>query len=160
MYWRTISVNETKVHCVLSRHCRWIPEHPLSQSYVSASGFIGQCGMRSVRPGQGVAVVGACKEKGGSSPLPPPLPLDPSLVLLSLLDLSLSAFSDCRPGILQCHCTSKSDRESLQSFSAVDHALNKCSRLCAAHACKCRSSSLPTFCADRRHVKTWADTRR
>lgn len=47
-----------------------------SRSYACASAFTGQCGMRSARPRQGVAVVGACKEKGGSSPLP----LDPSLV--------------------------------------------------------------------------------
>lgn len=41
---------------------------------------------------QGVAVVGACTEKGGSFPL---LPLDPSLVFFSMQHLSLSAFSDC-----------------------------------------------------------------
>lgn len=43
-------------------------------------GFTGQCGMKSACSGQGVAVVGACKEKGGSFPFPPSLPLHPSLV--------------------------------------------------------------------------------
>lgn len=88
--------------------------------------------MRSAHPRQGVAVVGACKEKGGSSPLP----LDPSLVFLSMLDLSLSALSDCRPGI-----PSVSDVESLQ-LRAINRTLNAyCVLRMCMRECKCRSSS-------------------
>lgn len=61
-----------------------------------------------------MAVVGACKEKGGSFPLLPSHPLDPSLVFFSMQHLSLSAFSDCKPGIpavsLFSQSVSQSDR--------------------------------------------------
>lgn len=116
-----------------------------SRSYACASAFTGQCGMRSARPRQGVAVVGACKEKGGSSPLP----LDPSLVFLSMLNLSLSAFSDCRPGI-----PSVSDVQSLQ-LRAINRTLNEfCMLHMCMRVCKCGSSS-----AACRQEETWLDRR-
>lgn len=54
-----------------------IPEHIVVHCSPTCMpvGFIGQYGMKSARPWQGVAVVGACKEKGGSSRLPLSLPL-------------------------------------------------------------------------------------
>lgn len=86
------------------------------------------------------------------APDPPSLPFDSWLVGLSLLDLSVSAFSDIRPGILQCHSVSKSDR-----LSSIKLRISAAS--CAECVCVCANTEARF--ADILHKReldwTWED---
>lgn len=155
---------QTELHCIIWKHCGGSSEHLVvhhSPTFYS-SGFAGQCFMMSARSQQGVAVVGACKEKGGSLPLPPSLPLDPSLFcspcssclsLLSLTACNQHSFSVIPPL-----------SDSLYSQSVLSITLWKraascvqlmCTCVLCMHVCKCRSLFFLIFCADCQHVETW-----
>lgn len=132
-----------------------------SLSHIFASGFAGKCFMRSARSEQGVAVVGACKEKGGSFPLPPSLPLDPSLfcspcsTCLSLLSLTACYQHSFRAILLRSDSLYSQSALSKRAASGVQFVCASC-----VHVCKCRSLFLLTFCTDCRHVETWLNIRR
>lgn len=134
MHWRATSFDETKARCVIRKRCCWIPEHPVVHHGPTHVPVLlqGSVVWGVHVPGREWLLLGLVRRR--EAPLPS-LWTRP-LFSLSMLDLSLSAFSDCRPGI-----PSVSDVQSLQ-LRAINRTLNEfCMLRMCMRVCKRGSSS-------------------
>lgn len=128
MQLRTAFVPETQIYNEMRKHC--VAVHQMCLPFV----FIGCSGMR-----QGVAVVGACTEKGGSFPLLPstlwthPLFSSPCNTCLFLLFLTASQ------EFLQCHSSPSQTVRQPTAFTAtqcINQAFGRCCKtMSPASAC-------------------------
>lgn len=147
MHWRATSFDETKARCVIRKRCCWIPEHPVVHHGPTHVPVLlqGSVVWGVHVPGREWLLLGLVRRR--EAPLPS-LWTRP-LFSLSMLDLSLSAFSDCRPGI-----------PSVQSYSLYSSELSIAlwmSSACCICVCECANAGArPAAC---RQEETWLDRR-